>query len=328
MSNSNDDDRLRLLSDAERAAMDELEDYDPEAENAAALAALGRDALKPDEDEGGDDDAGSPKDKPAPSTPTDPTDGTTAPAAPAAHPAAAPAAAPTEPTDATQPADAPAPNPQAAQQPSGYRAELPADYDAQVKANKDAVAAARAKFNEGEMEQGELDAELDRLQDERDQLRDMKTRATVSAEMQQQSTHQAWTATINGFFEEAAQSAELGIVDYRKDAAKQADLDAMVRALGAAPGNEHKPMRWFLEEGHRRVVALHGIATTKKPADVRRKPDASAVVTNLADVPGGAGDADPVSNEFAELDKLQGLDYERALARLSDEARDRYSRMV
>lgn len=197
-----------------------------------------------------------------------------------------------------------------------------------MKANKDAVAAARAKFNEGELEQAELDAELDRLQDERDQLRDMKTRATVSAEMQQQSTHQAWTATINSFFEEAAKSAELGIVDYRQDKAKQADLDAMVRALGAAPGNENKPMRWFLEEGHRRVVALHGIATTKKPADVRRKPDASAVVTNLADVPGGAGDADPVSDEFAELDKLTGLDYERALGRLSEDKRAQYLRSM
>ncbi len=318
------DDHLRLLSDAEREAMEaDDNDYDPEEDNAAALAALGRGPLDAgEEEEGGDDDAGDTgKGKSEPSTPTEPT------AAPAAASAADPAAAPAEPTDATQPTDAPAPNPQTAQQPSGYRAELPADYDAQVKANKDAVAAARAKFNEGELEQAELDAELDRLQDERDQLRDMKTRATVSAEMQQQSTHQAWTATINGFFEEAAQSAELGIVDYRKDAAKQADLDAMVRALGAAPGNEHKPMRWFLEEGHRRVVALHGIATTKKPADVQRKPDASAVVTNLADVPGGAGDADPVSDEFAELDKLTGLDYERALAGMSEEKRERYNRL-
>ncbi|WP_126313072.1 hypothetical protein [Delftia acidovorans] len=323
MSNPNDDDHLRLLSDAEREAMEaDDNDYDPEEDNAAALAALGRGPLDAEE-EGDDADAG--KSKLEPSTPTEPTDTT---AAPAAAPSAAPAAAaPAEPTDATQPTDAPAPNPQTAQQPSGYRAELPADYDAQVKANKDAVAAARAKFNEGELEQAELDAELDRLQDERDQLRDMKTRATVSAEMQQQSTHQAWTNTINTFFEEAAQSAELGIVDYRKEAAKQADLDAMVRALGAAPGNEHKPMRWFLEEGHRRVVALHGIATTKKPADVRRKPDASAVVTNLADVPGGAGDADPVSDEFAELDKLEGMAYERALAAMSEEKRDRYNRL-
>lgn len=317
------DDHLRLLSDAEREAMEaDDNDYDPEEDNAAALAALGRGPLDAEEEEEGDD-ADAAKGKPEPSTPTEPTETT---AAPAAAPAA-PAAAPAEPTDATQPTDAPAPNPQPAQQAGGYRAELPADYDAQVKANKDAVAAARAKFNEGELEQAELDAELDRLQDERDQLRDMKTRATVSAEMQQQSTHQAWTNTINTFFEEAAQSAELGIVDYRKDAAKQADLDAMVRALGAAPGNEHKPMRWFLEEGHRRVVALHGIATTKKPADVQRKPDASAVVTNLADVPGGAGDADPVSDEFAELDKLTGLDYERALAGMSEEKRERYNRL-
>ncbi|WP_448677190.1 hypothetical protein [Delftia acidovorans] len=319
------DDHLRLLSDAEREAMEaDDNDYDPEEDNAAALAALGRGPLDAQEEEEGDDDtADAGKGKPEPSSPTDPTD----PAETAAAPTAAPAAAPAEPTDATQPTDAPAPNPQTAPQAGGYRAELPADYDAQVKANKDAVAAARAKFNEGELEQTELDAELDRLQDERDTLRDLKTRATVSAEMQQQSTHQAWNNTINTFFEEAAQSAELGIVDYRKDAAKQADLDAMVRALGAAPGNEHKPMRWFLEEGHRRVVALHGIATTKKPADVRRKPDASAVVTNLADVPGGAGDADPVSDEFAELDKLTGLDYERALAGMSEEKRERYNRL-
>ncbi len=316
MSNPNDDDHLRLLSDAEREAMEADEnDYDPEEDNAAALAALGRGPLDAQEEEEGDD-AGAGKGKPDPSTATDPTDTT-----------AAPAAAPAEPTDATQPTEAPAPNPQTEQQPSGYRAELPADYDDQVKANKDAVAAARAKFNEGELEQAELDAELDRLQDERDQLRDMRTRATVSAEMQQQSVQQAWNNTINSFFEEAAKSAELGIVDYRQDKAKQADLDAMVRALGAAPGNENKPMRWFLEEGHRRVVALHGIATTKKPADVQRKPDASAVVTNLADVPGGAGDADPVSDEFAELDKLTGLDYERALAGMSEEKRERYNRL-
>lgn len=51
------------------------------------------------------------------------------------------------------------------------------------------------------------------------------------------------------------------------------------------------------------------------------------MLTNLADVPGGAGEADPVSDEFAELDKLTGLDYERALAGMSEEKRDRYNRL-
>ena len=146
--------------------------------------------------------------------------------------------------------------------------------------------------------------------------------------MREQSAQEAWTGTINGFMDDAAKNGEMGMVDYRKDEAKQRDLDAMVRALAAAPGNENKPMRWFLEEGHRRVVALHGIATTKKPADLHRRPDASAVVTSLADVPGGAGDADPVSDEFAELDKLEGLDYERALGRLSEDKRAQYLRAM
>jgi hypothetical protein len=34
-----------------------------------------------------------------------------------------------------------------------------------------------------------------------------------------------------------------------------------------------------------------------------------------------------VSDEFAELDKLTGLDYERALAGMSEEKRDRYNRL-
>ena len=326
---SNDDDRLRLLSDAEREAMEAEEDeYDPEAENAAALAALGRGPLDEgdDDDDDGDGDAGG-KGKPA-DTPAD----ANAPAAAdagttgaAADPAEAAAPATQAETAAPAPAPAPAPAVQPAQQVASYHVDLPADFDDQLRSNKQAVAQARAKFNDGDLDQSELDAELERLQDERDQLRELQMRAKISSEMREQSEKAAWANTITSFMEDAAKNAELGIVDYRTDKAKQNDLDAMVRALASTPGNENKSMRWFLEEGHRRVVALHGIPTTKKAAaDTRRKPDASAVVTNLADVPGGAGDADPVSDEFAELDKLQGLDAERALARMSEEKRAKY----
>ena len=114
-------------------------------------------------------------------------------------------------------------------------------------------------------------------------------------------------------------------MDYRKDLEKQADLDTFVKALAAVPANVDKPSRWFLEEAHKRVVALHGIPTSKKPADNgKRKADASEVVTNLADVPGGVGDTDPIGDEFAELDKLVGPEYERELAKLSPEKREQY----
>lgn len=142
----NDDDRLRLLSDAERAAMEEDNDqYDPEADNAAALAELGRGALDAEEDDDEDE-----KGKVDPTTPTDPTDPAETPAAPAAAPASSEV-----PTDPTQPTEAPPPPAQAAQQAGGYRVDLPADYDAQVKGNKDAMAAARAKFNDGELERSQ-----------------------------------------------------------------------------------------------------------------------------------------------------------------------------
>ncbi|GAB6420383.1 hypothetical protein bcgnr5379_61750 [Bacillus cereus] len=66
MSNPNDDDHLRLLSDAEREAMEaDDNDYDPEEDNAAALAALGRGPLDAEEEEEGDDaDAANGKPEP------------------------------------------------------------------------------------------------------------------------------------------------------------------------------------------------------------------------------------------------------------------------
>lgn len=321
----NDEDRLRLLSDAERAAMDDdSEEYDPEADNAAALAELGRGALDADD---GDDGDGDPTSASMPTDPTDPTAPTDAPAATGADTAAA-GGDPTDPTDPTLPVDTPAPAAQDTRQSAGYRVDLPSDYDDQVKANKDAVATARTKFTDGEIDQSELDVQLEQLQDQRDQLRDLQTRAKISAEMREQSEKDAWVSTINTFVADAATKADLGIVDYKNDAGKQADLDAFVRALAATKGNENQPGRWFLEQAHKRVVALHGIATAKKPAAALRKPDPSAVVTTLADVPGGAGDADPAADEFADLDKLNGLDYERALGRLSEDKRAQYLRSI
>lgn len=311
-----DDDRLRLLSDSERAAMED-NDYDPEEDNKAALAEIGRGNL----DNGGDDEDDDNAAAAAPAPAAAPVE------APAASPAAAPAEAPAAaPSDGDVPADELTPAPSPAAQ-TAYKSELPKDYEDQVKANREALTDLRKKFDDGELDAAEFHTKFDELQDQRADLRDLKNRAKLAAEMQQQAESNAWVNTINTFVAEAATKAELGIVDYSKDAAKQADLDTFVKALGNAPGNENKPMRWFLEEAHKRVVALHNIPTTKKaPADTKRKPDASGVVQNLSDVPGGGGDADPVGDEFVELDKLNGLDYERALSKLSPEKREQYLR--
>lgn len=193
-------------------------------------------------------------------------------------------------------------------------------------ANKAALTDLRTKFDNGEVDAAEYHAKLDELQEQRADLREAKTRAQVASEMQEQAEAGAWLSAINTFVADAATKAELGLVDYAKDHAKASDLDGFIKALASSPENAAKPHRWFLEEGHKRVVALHGIATGKTAAPAQRKPDASAVVTNLADVPGGGGDADPSGDEFSDLDKLSGLEYERALAGLSPEKRERYLR--
>ncbi|KEH06862.1 hypothetical protein GY14_31985 [Delftia tsuruhatensis] len=66
------DDHLRLLSDAEREAMEaDDNDYDPEEDNAAALAALGRGPLDAEEEEEGDD-ATRARASPSPARPPNP----------------------------------------------------------------------------------------------------------------------------------------------------------------------------------------------------------------------------------------------------------------
>lgn len=297
-----DEDRNRLLSPEEIEALAN-DDYDADEDNAAALAEIGRGTMDADEDDEGGDSAADAGAEKTDAAPTDLAPGSDS----------APAAEPAPSTSAPAPAT-----------PSGYKVDLPADYDDQVKANKDALTDLRKKFDDGEVDAAEYHSKLDELQDQRYDLRELKTRATVAAEMSEQSAKDAWVTTINSFVADAGSKAEMGIVDYATDLGKQADLDTFVKALANTKGNENKPQRWFLEEAHKRVVALHSIPTTKKAADPKRKPDASDVVQSLADVPGGAGDADPLGDEFSELDKLTGMDYERELARMPQEKRDRY----
>ncbi|NCV26639.1 MAG: hypothetical protein EBW58_10600, partial [Betaproteobacteria bacterium] len=106
----------------------------------------------------------------------------------------------------------------------------------------------------------------------------------------------------------------------------------------------HQSMAWFLTEAHKRVLALHGIATKTpadqttdsdsaakppvKPADRKppdRKPPLDIAPKTLAMIPGGEGPGD-VDGEFADVLALEGLAYEQAIARMSSTERERFLR--
>ncbi len=224
-----------------------------------------------------------------------------------------------------------------------YDSKLPEDFDAQVKSLSDKEAELKRQFKAGEIEFDDFDVARAALQSERELLTIARTKAEISQEMNAQTAEQLWTHAVNQFMDSTARLSEAaGGVDYRKDTEKWSDLDGFVRSLAARNEYAHQSMDWFLEEAHKRVLALHGMSAAKtsasesssesKPAlkamdrkPIDRKPPLDIAPKTLAMVPGGEGPGD-VDGEFADVLALEGLAYEQAIARMSPTERERFLR--
>ena len=298
-----DADALATLTPEEREAIDSSEHSEADLEALKKIAGDADDAS--DDDDGDQDDADDDGDDEAA-----PIEG---------KPAAAPAEAASEDAD-----DEPAP-----QAVPRYEAQLPSDYDDQIKALKDRDAELRQKFKDGEIDIDERDAGLAELTEQREQLLVLRAKAEISQEMTQQSAAQQWQNTVNKALTDFAKP-EHGGIDYRKDTAKAEDLDTFVKMLANKQENSDKPMEWFLQEAHKRVQALHGVAPVPKRETVadamaKRKPPVDAAPKTLAQVPGSDGPGD-VGSEFADIEALEGMEYEDAIARMSPAQREKFLR--
>jgi hypothetical protein len=224
-----------------------------------------------------------------------------------------------------------------------YDSKLPEDFDAQVISLADKEAELKRQFKAGELEFDDFDVARAALQSERELLTIARTKAEISQEMNAQTAEQLWTHAVNQFMDSTARLSEAaGGIDYRKDTEKWSDLDGFVRSLAARSEHAHQSMDWFLEEAHKRVLALHGMSAAKtsasessseaKPAlkamnrnPIDRKPPLDIAPKTLAMVPGGEGPGD-VDGEFADVLALEGLAYEQAIARMSPTERERFLR--
>lgn len=211
-------------------------------------------------------------------------------------------------------------------------AELPENYEAKVTELRDQARSLAEKYRSGEIEFDEYQAESDKLSAEREALATQKTKAEIAADFNTQTFEQRWNFTVQAFVDNVRDSEK---IDYRADAAKQADLDTFVKALAGKAENNDKPMEWFLSEAHKRVKALHGLSdaptsptpptqSSDKPAVPSRKPPVPPVT--LSQVPGGEGKGDVGGDEFSDLDGLEGLELEEAIAKMSPAQRERYLR--
>lgn len=217
--------------------------------------------------------------------------------------------------------------PQPERERRGYRATLPDGYAEQVAAAAQEADALADSFKAGDIDFDEYRAEAAKLDSRRDELAAAKLKAEISAEMNDQSAERQWQDEIDALVSRAAKDDK---VDYRNDEAKQRDLDMFVRVLAAEPANAGRPMRWFLDQAHNRVKALHGAPlapnTEQPPAKpASRKPNMAAVPKTLANIPGGEGPGD-IADEFSSADGLDGLDFEAAIAKMSPAQREKFAR--
>jgi len=223
-----------------------------------------------------------------------------------------------------------------------YTYELPADFEeraADVRTQRESLL---DRYDAGELTREELRSEQAKLDDQARELDSMRNRADIARDMREQTLQHRKQAAIDTLFDNAAKP-EFGGVDYRSDQGKFRDLDAFVKVLAADDANAEKPLEWFLNEAHRRVRALHGIAQAPAPAApaapanatpaqakaaaaAKRRPEIPQGV-DLSAVPGG-GDASDVGGEFADVMDLEGEAYEDAIAAMAKSQPQRFARFM
>lgn len=312
MSTANmDPDLLATLTDEERAAIEESE-HTPE--ELAAMKAIADEGGNDDPDDDEDDDEGE----------DDSADDGKGKQADAAAATSEQEAGSEKDTD--QPAAESADNFR-----PKYQASMPEGYEAKINDLTQESLALAQQFKDGEIDFDVYTAKVSELNTKRDELNRAATKAEIASEMNAQSAEQEWSHTVTQFAAQVKRE-----IDYTKDVEKQQDMDLFVKSLASNPANAEKSMRWFLEEAHRRVKALHGIKSTAQASDGAdkdpvkqaakdRKSPVDSAPKNLSQVPGSEGPGD-LAGEFAHMDNMDGMELEMALAKMSPDQRDRYAR--
>jgi hypothetical protein len=311
------DSELAGLSEAEREAIAGTDEGDPAAVAAAAAAAGGEEASNVDADPnfGADVGAGT-ADTAAASTAAD-----TA-AAAAASDEAASAAATAAAGDAPVVVDT-------AFTPS-FHIEGPENYAATMEAMKAERSAFTAKFKEGEISVEELLEGQAQVDEKITALREHQFASELTATLTEQNNAQRWKLEQDIFMEANKQYVENKIL--------RSALNTAVVDIAKIPENANKPGSWVLQEAHKAVQEAMGIKTPSPTAEeaaaaaaaaaaklAGRKPNLTAVPKTLANLPAADIQATGV-DEFAALDRLEGVELEQALAKLTPDQEARYLR--
>lgn len=197
------------------------------------------------------------------------------------------------------------------------RAERPEGLAEKIAALDEQAASLLQQFKDGDIEIADYLAQKDAVDKAKFELTLADAQAGWAEKQNADSNAQRWRWEQERFF--AQEKA-----DIYKDPMVLAALNASVKALGEAKENARKPAAFFLEEADRRVRKLFNLgAELKEVKPGGRQPDLSRVPKTLAQLP-AAEMAETGDVEFSYLDKLDGMDLEIALRKLTPEQEARY----
>lgn len=199
-------------------------------------------------------------------------------------------------------------SPEAAELPT-YKAELPQDYKAQraelLKAKADAMK---------QLMDGEIDAETFAAEDMRvaEALEDLAA-ARIRAETLQEANAQSQQAYQARAIQRLIANAK-SEVDYAADATAQKQFDTSLQVLAAQPDNAGKDFADLIEDAHKMVKAMRGIAHAPKAPAPERKPAGDVPVT-LRSLPSAS--TPNTGGVIEQIGRLKGPAYEAAFDKLT-----------
>lgn len=206
------------------------------------------------------------------------------------------------------------------------RAEVPADAATKIDDLLKEKADAFTQLMEGTLDPAkyqELDA---RVTKEVDALKTAALTADIFKQVNEQTSQQAaeaeWKRAESAAFK---QFKEEGL-DYGSKPALLAAYNTHLKALGADPKNDRRDASWFLSEAHRLTKADLGITAppvTPKPGSRERGLDPNDFPPTLRGAP-SAATSTVGADEFAHLRNLNGIELEKAVAKMSEAERDRW----
>lgn len=182
-------------------------------------------------------------------------------------------------------------------------------------------------YENGDFDLAEYQARLRQVTEHEWALREQQLKANLAAEQRQQQMAQRWQWEQERFFSQAVNKA------YREDPVIGPAFAAAVQMLAADNRNDQRSMAWFLEEADRLTRARFRVGGEEagaarggangQGANGQGRGRGAPVPPSLGGLP-AASLPETGADEFSRLDRLEGLDLERALAKLTEAEVDRY----